>query len=215
MNTLAEKRKRAERIYEILSEEFPDAGVLLEYETPYQLLIATILAAQCTDERVNEVTKVLFKHYPTPEKMAGASIEKIEEIIKPTGFYRNKAKSVKNVSEALVKKYAGNIPGSIEELTSLPGIGRKTANVVLGNCFSQPVIIVDTHVRRVSQRLGLAESSDPEKIEVELQELIPGEKWTKFTYGLNFLGRYICRAKKPECKKCKFVNLCPYEDKNI
>ena len=162
MNTLAEKRKRAERIYKILSEEFPDAGVLLEYETPYQLLIATILAAQCTDERVNEVTKVLFKHYPTPEKMAGASIEKIEEIIKPTGFYRNKAKSVKNVSEALVKKYAGNIPGSIEELTSLPGIGRKTANVVLGNCFSQPVIIVDTHVRRVSQRLGLAESSDPE-----------------------------------------------------
>ncbi len=215
MNTLEERRNRAEKIYEILIKEFPDARVLLDYETPYQLLIATILAAQCTDERVNEVTKVLFSRFPTPEKMAEASLNEIEEIIKPTGFYRNKAKSVKNVSETLVKKYSGNVPQSIDELTSLPGIGRKTANVVLGNCFSQPVIIVDTHVRRVSQRLGLVTTSDPEKIEFELQELIPKENWTKFTYALNFLGRYVCKAKKPECENCRVNALCPYENKNL
>jgi len=215
MNSLEERRNRVEKIYEILIKEFPDARVLLDYETPYQLLIATILAAQCTDERVNEVTEVLFSRFPTPEKMAEASLNEIEEIIKPTGFYRNKAKSVKNVSETLVKKYSGNVPQSIDELTSLPGIGRKTANVVLGNCFSQPVIIVDTHVRRVSQRLGLVTTSDPEKIEFELQELIPKENWTKFTYALNFLGRYVCKAKKPECKSCRVNDLCPYENKNL
>lgn len=215
MNSLEERRNRVEKIYEILIKEFPDARVLLDYETPYQLLIATILAAQCTDERVNEVTEVLFSRFPTPEKMAEASLNELEEIIKPTGFYRNKAKSVKNVSETLVKKYSGNVPQSIDELTSLPGIGRKTANVVLGNCFSQPVIIVDTHVRRVSQRLGLVTTSDPEKIEFELQELIPKENWTKFTYALNFLGRYVCKAKKPECKNCRVNDLCPYENKNL
>lgn len=204
-----ERREKALKIYGILKSEYPNAGCLLNYTNPFELLIATILSAQCTDERVNMVTLKLFKEFPNPEIMAKADREKLEALIRPTGFYRNKAKSLINVSKAIVEKYHGRLPETVEELSSLPGVGRKTGNVVAGNCFAKPAIIVDTHVKRVAARLGLCTAAQPDKIEQELKKIIPEENETNFSYVLNFHGRYVCKARKPSCGTCTVRDLCP------
>jgi len=208
-----EKKKRAYRIFGALKLKYPDAKPLLHYSSPFELLIATILAAQCTDERVNGVTPHLFKKYPDPAHMAAAEPQDIGSIIKPTGFFKNKAKSLKGVSETIEKKFGGKFPETVKDLITLPGVGRKTANVVAGNCFGAPAIMVDTHVRRVSGRLKLSESNNPDKIEAELKDLILEKDQTRFSHVLNFHGRYTCQARRPLCMKCSIENLCPYPEK--
>ncbi len=205
----ASERKRAGRILSILSEEYPDAHCLLDYRSPFELLVATILAAQCTDERVNMVTPALFKRYPTPEAMAKAEITDLEERVRSTGFFRNKAKSIKGASQGLAA--AGEFPRTMEGLLSLPGVGRKTANVVLGNCFGVPAIIVDTHVGRVAQRLALSKEADPAKIEADLQGLVQEKDWTRLSHVLTFHGRKRCHARKPDCPHCPVRHLCPFQ----
>jgi len=202
-------RARASKINRTLAKTYPDARCLLDFSNPFELLIATILAAQCTDKKVNEVTPGLFKRYRTPEDFAKAKQETLEKEIRPTGFYRQKAKSVIAVCRALVERHGGRVPETIEELTALPGVGRKTANVVLGSAFGQPAIIVDTHVRRLATRLGLSGSNDPEKIEADLQQLLPKKEWTAFSHRLSFHGRQVCFARKPACSKCPIAELCP------
>ena len=192
---------------------YPDARPLLNFKNPFELLAATILAAQCTDERVNEVTRRLFVKYPDPASLAKADRKELEGIIRPTGFYRNKTKSLLGASKALVERFGGVVPGGIDELTQLPGVGRKTANVVAGNCFGVPAIIVDTHLKRVTLRLGLAESEDPDKIELEIRALLKEEDCTGFSHMINFHGRYVCQARKPKCPACAISRLCPYPDK--
>jgi len=203
-----EDRERAREVFKILREEYPNAGVLLDYKNPFELLIATILAAQCTDERVNRVTPQLFKKYPDVYALAKAEGEELEEIIRSTGFYKNKAKSLVNVSRTIVEKYGGSLPEEVDELATLPGVGRKTASVVAGVCFNKPAIIVDTHVRRVATRLGFTSSDSPDKIESDLRALVDRENWTEFSYVLNFHGRYICKARKPLCEKCSVARFC-------
>ncbi len=207
--SIEEKSERAYRIFNILKDVYPDARILLNYNNPFELLIATILSAQCTDERVNQVTPVLFKKYPDAKSLSDAPLDKIEEIIKPTGFYKNKAKNIKKVSEELVKRFNGNVPDSMEELSSLPGVGRKTANVVLTSCFNIPGIIVDTHLKRVTYRLGLTSNKDPEKIERDIIALIKPKDQIRFSHVIGFHGRYTCKARNPLCKDCKVNNLCP------
>jgi endonuclease-3 len=208
-----DKIKRIYKIFDKLKLEHPDSRVLLDFKTPFQLLIATILAAQCTDDRVNSVTPHLFKQYPDPEKMKLADISELEKIVRSTGFYKNKAKSLKKVSEALERDYSGKLPETVALLATLPGVGRKTANVVAGNCFNVPSIIVDTHVKRVTGRLNLSNNRDPDKIEKDLCELISEKDRTPFSYAVNFHGRYICKARKPLCPNCVVKKLCPFPDK--
>ncbi len=207
--TVEEKSRRAYRIFNILRDVYPDARILLNFNNPFELLVATILAAQCTDERVNSVTPNLFSKYPDPVSLSKAPIEEIESIIKPTGFYKNKAKSIKKLSEEIVNKYSGEVPRTMEELSSLPGVGRKTANVVLTTCFNIPGIIVDTHLRRVTQRLGLTNNKDPDKIERDISILIKPEDQTKFSHVIGFHGRYRCKARAPQCAECEVKDLCP------
>lgn len=204
---------RAKKILTVLEKMYPDARVMLNYKNPLELLIATILAAQCTDERVNEVTKVLFKTYKTAKDYANADPKELEAIIHPTGFYRAKAKAILGCSKKLVEKFKGKVPETLEDLTSLPGVGRKTANIVLGNAFGKPALAVDTHVARVSNRLGLASSTDPDEIEGELTSLIPKAKWTQATHVLGFHGRYTCKARNPLCPQCPVEKLCPWPGK--
>jgi endonuclease-3 len=212
---MQDSKKRALEILAILEKEHPEARSLLDYENPFQLLVATILAAQCTDDRVNQVTKVLFARYPDPASMAGASIEELEELVRPTGFYRNKARSVSRASKTLVDRFDSEVPRSIEEMTEIPGVGRKTANVVVGSCFDAPAIMVDTHFKRVVGRLGLSGEKDPEKIEHALRLLIPEEQQTRFSYVINFHGRYRCKSRKPDCPGCSITALCPYPQKTL
>ncbi|KAA0258354.1 endonuclease III [Deferribacter autotrophicus] len=204
------KKKIVEELIRFLDERYSDAKCSLDYVNPFQLLIATILSAQCTDERVNKVTCTLFKKYRSFEDFARADIEEFMEDIKPTGFYRNKAKNIKKLSEIVVEKYDGKMPEDIDELVKLPGIGRKTANVVLGNCFGKPGIVVDTHVKRISQRLGLTDNDNPDKIERDLMELIPEEKWTKWSHQMIEFGRDICSARKPKCESCPLSKYCGF-----
>lgn len=206
---LEQKRKRAGEILAILRTLYPNAKCHLHFKSPYQLLVASILAAQCTDERVNQITPGLFSKYPTIEAFANANQEELEREIYSTGFYKNKAKSIISSARGILEKHGGVVPDSIEELTKLSGIGRKTANVVLGNAFGMPAIIVDTHIRRVSRRLGLTGSGDPDKIEKDLMALIPKESWTYFSNSLGDHGRTICKARKPLCTRCKLAHLCP------
>ncbi len=214
MNSLKEeKQKRAYKIFEILREEYPDARPLLNYSSPFELLIATILAAQCTDERVNKVTPKLFQCYPDPRSMATAGTQELEQIIRPTGFFKNKAKSLKGASAFIVENFNGTLPKSVDELARLPGVGRKTANVVAGNCFGIPTIMVDTHVKRVTQRLELSTAKDPDKIEMELKEIVRQKDQTQFSKVVNFHGRFVCQARKPLCTRCKIYRLCPYPEK--
>ena len=207
---------RAKRILAILEASYPDARVTLDFKSPFQLLIATILAAQCTDERVNQVTKDLFKKYRTPKDFADADPAELEEAIRPTGFYRNKARSIIGCCKKLVEEYGGQVPRTMEALIHLPGVWRKTANIVLGNAFGiTEGIAVDTHVTRVANRLGLAESDKQEEIEQQLCRVVPKEKWTLTTHLLIFHGRTTCKAKRPECPRCQVRHLCPWPHKAV
>lgn len=193
-----------------LREAHPDARYELNWSTPFELLVATILAAQCTDERVNRVTATLFQKYPGPQAFAEANTSELEEDLKPTGFYKQKAKSVQGMSRELLAKFGGEVPRSMEGLVTLPGVARKTANVVLNTAFNLPSgVIVDTHVARVSQRLGLTKKEKPEEIEQELMKLVPQDQWTFFGPATVLHGRYTCTARKPKCEECAFNDLCP------
>jgi len=207
--SLDTKKKRLENIISILHLEYPHSKCHLSYQNPLELLIATILSAQCTDERVNQVTKELFKKYKTAQDYANASQEELENAIRSTGFFRNKTKAIMSCCKALVVNYGGEVPTSIEKLTQLDGVGRKTANVVLGNIFGIPGIIVDTHIKRLAGRLGLSHKSDPDKIESDLMSMVPKQEWTYFSNALSDHGRLICQARKPLCLKCKINHLCP------
>ncbi len=204
------KQGRTGQLLAILKDEFPDAGCSLNFETPLQLLIATILSAQCTDERVNMVTKDLFKRYRNAADFADAPIEEIEEMIRSTGFYRNKAKSVKGCCEALMSEHDGEVPDTMEELTPLAGVGRKTANVVLGNAFGKEEgVVVDTHVKRISNLLRLTRQADPVKIEQDLVKIVPKTDWTLFSHLLIRHGRKTCVARRADCDACGLADLCP------
>lgn len=200
---------------EYLKELFPEAHCELIYNNPFQLLVATILSAQCTDKQVNKVTPALFAEYPDAESMSNAPIEKIEELIHSTGFYKNKAKNIKSMAYALVKEHNFQVPDNMESLVKLPGVGRKTANVVLGNAFKVPGMVVDTHVKRITNRYGLTKNSDPEKIEQDLMKIFPRERWTELSHQLVLFGRYFCTAKKPNCNECKIFAYCPAGNKLV
>lgn len=202
-------KERIGPVMQGLANLYPDAACALHYKNPLQLLIATILSAQCTDKRVNMVTPALFKRHPNAAAFAAADTFELEEMIKTTGFFRNKSKNIKACCAALVEKYDGRVPNTLEELVTLPGVGRKTANVVLGNAFSIPGITVDTHVGRLSRRLGFTKQTDPVKVEHELMELIPKESWTSISHELILHGRNICFARKPLCDKCLLNPHCP------
>ena len=193
---------------DILEQYHPEARVLLEYKDAFQLLIATILAAQCTDEMVNKITRVVFDKYRRPKDFAEANISELEEIIKPTGFFRNKARSIVSCCQVLLVKFGGEVPDNIDDLISLPGVGRKTANIILANCFGKQAIAVDTNVFRVSQRIGLAAGKDPDKVEFQLDDIIPRERWSRSTQLMGFHGRKICHAKKPDCTNCPINEFC-------
>jgi endonuclease-3 len=197
-------------VFSRLKREYPDARTELDYETPLQLAIATILSAQCTDKRVNMVTPLLFKTFPTAASLADAPPEELEAIIKSTGFFRNKTKSLIGLGKALVERHNGEIPDSMEELVKLPGIGRKTANVILGNAFGKNEgVVVDTHVARLSHRLGLTRETDPIKIEQDLMPLFPREDWALLSHLLIFHGRRVCEARRPKCEICVLNDICP------
>lgn len=202
-------REKVIRILEILQEEYPEARVTLQYENPLQLLIATILAAQCTDERVNQVTKDLFRKYKKAQDFAKADVRTLEDEIRPTGFFHNKAKSIIAACQEIGRRFKGQVPRTLDELTTLPGVGRKTANIILGNAFGEQAIAVDTHVKRVSHRLGWAKSNNPDQIEGELMKVIPPERWTISCHQIVFHGRKICQARKPQCSICRLASLCP------
>jgi len=204
------KRQRTEEILQRLNEEYPEACCALEHRTPLQLLVATILSAQCTDKRVNMVTPALFERFPDAASFAAADMVELEEMIRSTGFYRNKAKSLQGLGQALQSDHEGEVPATMKELSSLPGVGRKTANVVLGNAFGiDEGVVVDTHVGRLSNRLGLTEESNPVKIESDLMALVPKEAWTLWAHLLIFHGRQVCKARKPACADCVLADLCP------
>ena len=204
------RKERAERIYEILESEYPDAHCALVHRNPFQLLAATILSAQCTDERVNMVTPELFARFPDARALAGADQGEVEEIIRSTGFFRSKARNLIGMADAVVERHGGEIPRDMEALVALPGVGRKTANVVLGNAFGiNDGVVVDTHVKRLAGRMGLTSQKTPEKIEPELMRLFDRERWTMLSHLLIFHGRQVCNARKPACNECALAHLCP------
>jgi endonuclease-3 len=204
------KTERANEVVKRLRKRFPDAHCELNHEGAFQLLIATILSAQTTDVRVNMVTPGLFKAYPTAAKLARAKLEDVEVIVHSTGFYKNKAKNIISCAQQLVELHDGEVPRTIEELAALPGVGRKTANVVLGNAFNiNEGIVVDTHVKRISALLGLTKNTDPEKVERDLMKLFPREDWTDVSHLLIFLGRRNCIARRPQCDLCVVADICP------
>ncbi|HMF99607.1 MAG TPA: endonuclease III [Gemmatimonadaceae bacterium] len=204
------KKARAIEVFARLKLAHPDAHCELDHETPLQLLMATILSAQCTDKRVNMVSPSLFKRFPTAQALADAQQAELEEIIKSTGFFRNKSKSLIGLGKALVERHGGAVPDSMETLVKLPGVGRKTANVILGNAFGKNEgVVVDTHVGRLSLRLGLTRETDPVKVERELMPLIPREDWTMLAHVLVFHGRRICYARTPKCEICVLSEICP------
>jgi endonuclease-3 len=207
------RKTRVSKIRKILKTTYPHAKTQLRYDTPFELLVATILSAQCTDKQVNGVTGDLFKKLKTPDDFAGAPNEIIEALIRPTGYFRNKAKNIKNCAKSLMEKHNGQVPHTLSELVELPGVGRKTANVVLGSVFNIPGIVVDTHVARISKRLGLTGNNSPEKIEYDLMEVIPKEEWSDFSIQLIYFGRAICKARKPACALCPLYDLCDAFDK--
>jgi endonuclease-3 len=208
-----ELKTRTDKIRKILRTIYPDVKTPLIHQTAFQLLIATILSAQCTDKQVNRVTAVLFKHLKTPADFAGAQLKTIEKNIHSTGFYHNKAKNIKNCSQEIIDTHGGRVPQTMAELVKLPGVGRKTANVVLGAAFNTPGMVVDTHVARISQRLGLTMNKDAVKIEFDLMKIIPKRAWNDFSLQLIFFGRETCSARKPKCPTCPLNKLCPWPDK--
>ena len=202
-------KMRVGKIITLLKKSYPDAKCSLNFKSPLELLIATVLSAQCTDERVNKVTKDLFKKYKSAEDYARARPEILEDDIRSTGFYKNKAKSIINCCKKISQNHEGSVPDTLEELVELDGIGRKTANVILGNAFNTPGITVDTHVKRIANRLGLTKNQDPVKIEYDLMELIPQKAWTHFSHLIIFHGRNTCMARKPLCGECVIEDYCP------
>lgn len=209
MESAIKKRERVKAIFETLDPVYTYEKTALKYTTPFELLIATILSAQCTDKQVNMVTQSLFKKYRGPKDFLDVPISELEEDIRPTGFFRNKAKSITGCCRGLLDMYKGQVPGTMEELLKLAGVGRKTANCVLGAAFDVPGVVVDTHVKRLSMRLGLTESEDPDKIETDIQALLPSERWRRFSDILIYHGREVCAARKPRHDLCQIRELCP------
>ena len=208
--------KRVAAILAKLDEAYPAAMCELQHENPFQLLISTILSAQCTDVRVNQVTETLYKKYPTPEAFAYANPSELEQEIRPTGFFRNKTKSIMGASKAIVEKFGGQVPRTMEEMLTLPGAARKTANVVLGTAFGIAVgVVVDTHVIRISNRLDLTKNEDPKKIEQDLMRVIPKDKWIEFSHQIIWHGRRVCYARKPNCLECNLEKICYAKDKTV
>ena len=206
---MAQKKVRARSIYRILSKTYPNVRCELNYKTPYQLLVATVLSAQCTDKRVNQTTPALFRKYPNPKKMAEAEIKDIQRLVKSTGFYRAKAKNIKSLSIKITTEFDEKVPNNLKDLITLPGVGRKTANVVLGHAFGIPGITVDTHFGRLSRRFGWSKSLDPVKVEFEVGELISRKEWTNLSQRLIWHGRRICHSRKPACGACQLAKYCP------
>ncbi len=204
-----EAAQRIRKIWPVLIKTYPDAKTALKFVNPLELLIATILSAQCTDVQVNAVTKDLFKKYKSPKDWVKADLKQIESDIRSTGFYHNKAANLKGACTRIVEQFGGKVPGTMAELVELPGVGRKTANVVLGNAFGTPAIACDTHVIRLSRRLGLSENSNPVKLEFDLAEIVPKKNWTVFSHVLILHGRNICKARKPDCENCPISKYCP------
>jgi endonuclease-3 len=200
---------QARRIVTRLARLYPDARCSLDYANPLQLLIATMLSAQCTDERVNQVTPALFARYPDAHAFAAARPKELQKLIKPTGFFRNKARNILRCCRQLVKQFGGQVPATMADLVPLAGVGRKTANVVLGNAFGVPGVVVDTHVGRLSRRLGLTTHTDPVKVEHDLMALLPKKEWTAFGHRTIYHGRQVCFARKPACDRCGLARLCP------
>jgi endonuclease-3 len=205
----AKAAERVKKILPILKKAYPGAKTALRFTNPLQLLIGTILSAQCTDVQVNLVTREVFKKYKSAKDWAKADIKQIESDIRTTGFYHNKAISVKGTCSQIIERFAGKVPNTMQELTTLPGVGRKTANVVLGNAFGKPAIACDTHVIRLSRRLGLSENKDAVKLEFDLAEIVPKKTWTLFSHLLILHGRNICNARKPDCENCPVSKHCP------
>ena len=208
--------ERVHAILEKLDEAYPAATCALEHQTPFQLLVATILSAQCTDTRVNQVTRTLFPKYPTPEAFAYANPRELQQDIRSTGFFRNKTKSIIGASRKIIEEFGGNVPRAMEEILTLPGVARKTANVVLGTAYGIPSgIVVDTHVQRLSRRLDLSRNTDPKKIEQDLMQVIPQDKWILFSHQLIWHGRRVCQARKPRCAECNLEQICYSKEKTI
>jgi endonuclease-3 len=205
-----DKKRKIAEIISVFDELYPDAECSLSYKDPLQLLIATQLAAQCTDARVNIVTKTLFKKYRDVYDFARADLSELEQEIKSTGFYRNKALNIKKCCNMIIDEFGGVVPGDMESLLRLPGVGRKTANLVLGDIFGVPGIVVDTHAKRLSNRIGLTKNEDPTKIEMDLMKIIPKESWSKFCHQLVYHGRAVCDARKPKCEECKIKEYCNF-----
>lgn len=208
-NNLLERKERLKKILSFLKKEYPDAKCHLDYNNPVELLVGSILSAQCTDLRVNEVTKGLFRKYTNAYEFSLADIDELKEDIRSTGFFNNKAKSILECTKALVRDHDGVVPETMEELTKLRGVGRKTANVILGNYYGKPGIIVDTHIGRLSRRLGLTENEDPVKVEFDLRDIVPENDCTFFSNSLGDHGRTICKSRKPLCDNCKISDICP------
>jgi endonuclease-3 len=207
--TLPAKRARARAIARGLERAYPDAWCELQFRTPWELLVATILSAQCTDKMVNQVTPALFAAYPSPRALADAQASRVEVLVKRTGFFRQKTKAIQSVARAVAEQHGNAVPADMDALTALPGVGRKTANVVLGTAFGRPAIFVDTHVRRLANRLGLTVDDVPDKIERDLQALLPPRAWTAFAHRLIHHGRRVCVARKPRCSVCAVRRWCP------
>lgn len=204
------RRERAARIYDLLVERYPDARCALRHRNPYELAVATILSAQCTDERVNKVTPALFERYPEAVDLAGARRDELEDLIYSTGFFRNKAKNLIGMATVVAERHGNELPRAMLDLVALPGIGRKTANVILGNAYGiDEGVVVDTHVKRLANRTGLTSHPDPVRIERDLMKLFPRERWTLLAHLLIFHGRQVCAARKPRCEECALTRLCP------
>ncbi len=201
---------KIDQILKVLKERYPVVETQLTHQTPFQLLTATILSAQCTDGQVNKVTKKLFTKYPEPDDIASAPLQDLKSIIFSTGFYNNKAKNIKACAKTLLKNFNGQVPSNIDQLITLPGVGRKTANVVLSTIFNKPAIVVDTHVLRISNRLGLTKKKDPVKVEYDLMKKLPKTAWSDYSLWLIYFGREICDAKKPKCQDCPLAHVCNF-----
>jgi endonuclease III len=209
----SDHRKRLRAIAKTLERTMQHPKVELDHRSPWELLVATILSAQCTDQRVNQVTPSLFQRYRTATEMAEANLPELEELIRSTGFFKNKAKHLIACGKAVTERFGKQVPHTMEELITLPGVGRKTANVILGNAFGLPSVVVDTHVKRVAKRLGLTKSDNPDVVEQDLQQLMPKSQWTAFSQRLLLHGRYVCLARKPLCRTCQVYRHCPWKEK--
>ncbi|HWP58131.1 MAG TPA: endonuclease III [Candidatus Acidoferrales bacterium] len=214
-SSASDERKRVRLLLARLAAIYPEVRCFLEHENPFQLLVATILSAQSTDEQVNRVAPRLLRLFPTPEALRDAPVDKLEGLIRSLGLFRAKARALKKMSAELVEKFGSKVPPTMQELTQLTGVGRKTANVILGYAFGTPGIVVDTHVKRLAGRLGLSAHAEPEKIERDLMKIIPRKEWTNFSHRLILHGRRVCHARKPRCEECNLRHLCPWEGKRV